>query len=503
MTSGALVDAEAASDAPPGHDRLIVGAATAVLAVLGLVQIGRDSYWVDDGFTVAHASLSTDEFWHVLWTHEMNAAAYSSLMHLWVRFGDSEWWTRLPSVFFAAATVPLLYLLGRRLFGSRVAVVASVMLAVNAYVVEFAHEGRTYAFTLLLATASVLAFVRVIDAPSRGRWTTWVLVTALLGHAHFFGALVILTQVGALVARGPLATPRRALVKGFALIGVLLLPIAWFLVNGGDQGQVGHVATTTPFRFVGVFGRLVGNGGPLLLALVGVACAVALFHGTQRLRADHGVRTEQDWAFVLISAWVAVPVLTILIVSFVKPLFGARYFLLVVPALTLLAALGVSQIGSRRLAHSLLAAIVATSLVSCVLWYPRPAPDEFRAVAERVLAHAEPGDGIVFAPWFARVTFEVYADRQPDRRDLVEPLDPAPEWGDWLLIDEPPPLTDQRAQDLIAGQERIWLVERDGVEDAPQADDLQAMTTALADQGFTVADEHEYPGLTLRRYERR
>ncbi len=252
---------------------------------------------------------------------------------------------------------------------------------------------------------------------------------------------------------------------------------------------------------MGVFSRLVGNGGPLLLALVGVAIAVALLHGLRSVWADRGVRTEAQWAFLVCVAWVAVPVTTVAVLSLAKPLFGARWLLLVAPALVLLASSGVWQVKPRRLAQILLGTIVAVSLVSTAFFYRRDAHDDFRTATSYVLDHAEPGDAIVFQPWFTRVTFTVYADRSPERRDELVPLDPDAPWGDWLLIDQPPELTTDRADALLAGHDRVWVLERAGTEDAPQAGDAATMTDALEARGYAVADEQSFPGLDVTLYE--
>ncbi len=487
---------------PSTRARWLVGGATLVALLLGLYDLGTDSFWVDDGFSLTQARLGNSSFWHVIADHEMNGAAYAVFLHGWAQLGQSETWLRLPSVLFVAAAVPLLFVLARRLFDERVAVTAAFLLAINAFVVEYAHEARTYGLTLLLAVASMTLFVRFIEAPSRGRWVGWVLITALLAHAHFFGVLVIGAEVVATLGRGTLPSPRRALAKGFAAIGVLLLPIVWFLASGGDKGQVDGAPPLSPVRFVGVFSRLVGNGGPLLLALVGVAVAVALFSGVRSIRDSRGIRTEAQWGFLLVVAWVVVPVVTVAVLSLAKPLFGARWLLLVAPALVLLTASGAWQIRRERAARVLLAAIVAVSLVSTAFFYPRAAHDDFRSVSAHVLGSAEAGDGIVFLPWFTRTTFEVYADQDEEARDRLDPIDPSPDWEDWLLIDQPPTVTPERADDLLGDHDRIWVVERAGTEDAPQADDADVFLEALDRNGYERVEEHEYPGLDLALYVR-
>ena len=495
-TTAAPPDGE---DAVP-HARLLVALAGLVAFVLGLVQLGTDSFWVDDGFTLTHTSLGNGDFWHVIAQHEMNAVAYSVLMHGWVQFGESETWLRLPSVLFATAVVPVVYLLGRRLFDQRAGVTAAFLVAINAFVVEYSHEARTYALTLLVTTSSVLLLVRYLQGPSRGRWWAWVGVTALLPHTHFFGLLVVGAEVVAVLLRGRLPTPRRRLLGGFALVAVAALPIAWFLASGGNQGQVDNAPPLSPVRFVGAFARLVGNGGPLLLALAGVAVAAALWDALRRHRTD-GRLTERTWGTLLLVCWVAVPIVTMAAVSVVKPLFGAKYFLLVAPGLLVLVAAGVWALPWRRAGVALLGLIVAVSLVATAFFYPRAAHDDFRAATAYVLDHAEPGDAIVFQPWFTRVTFSVYADQSPERRDELVPLDPDAPWGDWLLIDQPPELTPERAAALIEGEDRVWVLERAGTEDAPQAGDAATMTDALDAAGYRAVDGRSFPGLDVTLYQ--
>lgn len=485
-----------------GRARLVVGLATLATFVLGVIGLGTDSFWVDDGFTLTHARLGTGEFFRVIGDQEMNGSLYTTFMHLWAGLGTSEAWVRFPSVVFATAAVPVLFVLGRRLFDERVAVVACVLYACNAYVVEFAHEGRTYAFTLLLATASMTLLVRYVDAPSRPRWWAWVLVSGALPLAHFFGLLVVGAEAAALLTRRRLPTPRRGLLAGFAGIALLASPIAVFLALGGDKGQVSTAPSLTPVRFVGVFSRLVGNGGPALLLVAGVAIAVALVHHGRRLVADRGVADERSWGFVLTVAWVAVPILTMAVVSVVKPLFGARYFLLITPGLILLMAAGVVALRRRWLAVGLLTVLVVGSLVSTAFWYPRAPHDDFRALTHDLLAEAQPGDGVLFVPWFTRTTFEVYADRDPAARDVLVPLDPDPDWDQWLLTDRPPDVTPARADALLADHDRIWLVERNGTDETPQSGDLVVFTEALERNGFEAVDQTSYSGLDLVLYER-
>ena len=68
----------------------------AVLAIgfaLRLYQVGTESLWIDEGYSLrdARASLSLLDA----------RPLYYNMLHWWMRFGESEAWLRMPAVIFS------------------------------------------------------------------------------------------------------------------------------------------------------------------------------------------------------------------------------------------------------------------------------------------------------------------------------------------------------------------------------------------------------------------
>lgn len=482
-----------------GRPQLVVAAATAFMAVATIWGLGERSVWLDEGFTVMHTRLPTGEFFSIVAEREANAVLHSVLVHGLVRVSEAEWWLRLPSALAATAAVPVTYLAGRRLFHPRVGAIAAVFLAANGFVVEYGQEGRGYALLLLLAALSTFLFVRALQEDRTGAWVAWTAVSCVMGYAHLFGVLVVAAQVLALLARRGLPTPWRRLGWCFGAIVVAHLPLAAFLVAGGDKGQSEGLPAFTPLRFVGIFVRLSGNAGVPLTLLVAIACAFGLVVLWRRRAA----LDEQAWGVLLVTLGIVVPVGAAALVSLVEPLYVARYFVGTIPALALLAAFGLTQVRPRAAALALGAGIVVLGVVGVGLWHRQPSREDARGVVDALAQPApegvQPGDAIVFTPWYGRIPVEVYLE---DEDGLVEDLAPAfpdADWGAWRP-DEDPGGIDADAVVAEAGADRVWVVTRPD-SDVPVPEEA-AVADALADAGYEEVRVERFDGLDLHLYER-
>lgn len=108
---------------------------------------------------------------------------YYLLLHYWIALnGDAAATIRQLSVLFGAATIPIVYLIGKRISGTTMGLVAAVILAFSPFNIRLAQETRMY--TLLMFNAAVAIYALVIlltDSRSvmpigsqfRDYWHTW------------------------------------------------------------------------------------------------------------------------------------------------------------------------------------------------------------------------------------------------------------------------------------------------------------------------------------------
>src|ERR1700687_4994801 len=123
----------------PAQDRSRPGTTTSVwllalitiaAAVLRFHGIAAKSFWLDEGISVEIARLPWPQFFYVLRHREINMALYYFLLHFWLALGSTEGFIRGLSVLFSVATVPVLYLLGVRLFERSAGLLAAWLLAI-------------------------------------------------------------------------------------------------------------------------------------------------------------------------------------------------------------------------------------------------------------------------------------------------------------------------------------------------------------------------------------
>jgi len=110
----------------------------------------------------------------VQWTaQDIQPPFYYLLLWLTSRlFGQSEYALRLPSALANTLTMPVIYLLAKRLFRARapqVGLVAALILATSPVMVYYSQESRMYTLLVLEATLSSYLLLKITHAPPKGR----------------------------------------------------------------------------------------------------------------------------------------------------------------------------------------------------------------------------------------------------------------------------------------------------------------------------------------------
>lgn len=457
---------------PPGRDvgtggrpwsprlvALAVVAETLLAAALDVWHLGRNSVWVDEAYTWSTASRPWSSFVHLVVHKEGGGLLHSLVMFGWLRVGDGAAWLRVPSVLFAVAGVPLLYLVVRRLAGTRVALVAGLLFALNGNVVHYAQEARTYSLTALLAIASFLFFVRVVDEGGERRPSTvaWVVSSALLVYTFPLAASVVVAQLVSLVFLPRRAVPSRAIRHGSVAIVVLWLPMAVLQVMQSAAGRVdGYLeGGRTPAAVVKVVLGLSGGGGPLLILGYAVLVLVALGAAHRSWSARHA--SLETWRAAVPFLWLAVPCVVVVGASYVVPNFAGRYLLMAVPGLATIAAVGVTRVLRARWTASVLVVVVALASLGIVHYYGSR-KDDFRDATAFVLGHAHPGDEVAFVGDEGRIAFEYFTRHGEARRAGLVPAYPTAPWGGFGTGDEHVAVpTAAQAAAIAHSPARVWV----------------------------------------------
>lgn len=410
------------------HVRLISGRAPLVaLAILAFVLtfhgLAGKSLDLDEAVSVEHAQLGASGLWSVVGGGDPNMGLYYVLLDGWLRiFGDSETAVRSLTAVSAALAVPVVALLGIRLFGRVAGLVAGLLLAVDAFYVHYAQWARGYGLLVLLVALSSYFFVAELQAPSRSHRVGYVVASVLAVYAHYFALLVLLAQLFTLVA----VRRRRALGREWLSVGAAVLALcvpAAIVATRAGTGSISWIAKPDVSDLLNLPVTLTGG------SVLG-ACALLALGGYAILRS----RGERErWRTGFVAAWLLVPVLLAFAVSFVKPVFVDYYLIVTVPALALLAAAGIVRLPGRVAGALVLGGLVVVSAGRLADWYGQGSNEDYRAAALHIVRSMQPTDEVVYSPASVAAPIAFYERR----------------------AGAPPPAA-------VARPPRIWLVLRDG-----------------------------------------
>ena len=342
---------------------VLVLLAMALLWVLGWATMADKSLSVDEIATLRYVRQPARGLAQTMLREQANMGLYYLAMAPWVRVLDTETWLRLPSLVAAVATVPALFVLGRRLVGDAAAVVAIFLFASAALVVEHAQTARAYSAATLAVVVATWLFVRALEQPDRRRLALYALAVAIATYLHFVALLIVAAHLAALLATGRSA-PWRPMLAAFAAIGSLCLPLFAILL-WQDSGQIDWIPAMTPEWMASVLVSAAGGTTAITVFLaVGVAGGLLAWG------------RDPNPPMTLVAAWVLLPFAALVAVSLVKPLLIARYLLPFLPGVALLAGVGLVRFPKVR--PPVAAAVAAIGLVIGVAavgaWYQRPTP---------------------------------------------------------------------------------------------------------------------------------
>lgn len=440
----------------PVAPRWVPWALVSLTVALGAVRIGTKSLWFDEAIAVAIARQPTGRFAHILWNDEANMSLYYTLLRAWVAVGgDGEVWIRSLSVLMAAAAVWVTYRIGARLFGWVTGAVAGLVLAANAFFVQFAQEARSYMLTALAAAVATLAFVRGSESPRRTWWGLYVGAVTAGVYAHLFALAVPSGHATALwLGRRDRGAWRR-LGLALALVAALILPalrVAW--VRRGTQVWWNPPVTLDSIR--GVFAASAGGGGPALALATYALVAVAALDLAGRLRR-HG-RGPEVWPWAVALSGYAVPSAAILTVSVAQRIVQIRYFSVMLPALALVVAVGVARIGAGRRNLGVVALIVLLVLQARGLhrWYTF-SKEDWRGAMAAVSADGRDGDAVVlFDPY--RLALVEYHRPDPWAGPGPRLVYPGPRFEPFPLYRDDRVAGPATARRAASTHDRVWVL---------------------------------------------
>jgi hypothetical protein len=478
--AGAWLD----SEEPLSRSRFVLLCSLLALfaLLLRLPTLSSRSLWLDETYSAWFAALPLHELWTQVPLYETHPPFYYTLLKGWsALFGTGEAALRSLCVLASVLTVVLIPVcaraarLGAR--AERIALLAGLLLSVNAQHILFAQQARPYAIHALSGMLAMffscmlvaeLAGPGVPGASHRRLWT-WVAglavsasLTMWLHNTGVFAAFGIWTgmTIGLLLARpGTQAGPRRrqAVAVGLAGAGALLLwsPfLPMLLRQNAALAQLSYWIRFEPRRMTGAW--TVMSGGQLMHYPV-MALVLLAFAWLWKRSRPH---------FWQLAFTIALPILALGAYSYlVKPVFLSRLFEWMAPLTMVLAALGIASLRPPwRL--PVLALVLALSAWEVTSFY-RSQTEDWRGMLAQLRHDARPGDLVLAFPNEVQMPVTYYMKAGPARSLTIIYL-PAPfpalglarRYTSNAGAPNIVPGDAARVRALLPGHPRVWLIER-------------------------------------------
>jgi hypothetical protein len=366
-------------------------AVVGVLLAFGIAtaQLEGDSLWDDEAWSMwAVAGPLSQTLGRV--AADVHPPLYFVVLDGWVAWlGEAVYVVRLLSTFFGVLGLAATYRLGKELFDGWTGGIAALLLGTSGFFVRYTSEVRMYTLLLCLATFSMGAFVRWLRRPTRTRLLVYGLTLAALSYAHYYGALIPLTQLLYLALTQPRRLKAWSLAAGLALaLYAPWLPVLYRQIQTHPDGPL-TLPIPTNWETVGWLLKVLSGGcGALILA------PFVLGQALPRLRR-YGEAVSLLFLWALLT-----PLLVLALNAWIASLYEMRYVIAILPAVALLLAYGLRHVFWPSLALGLLLWIIGTSLsLYRPFWPPR-------------------------TPWGAGEAIQAVAARKPNEPSLVMIVDP-------------------------------------------------------------------------------
>jgi uncharacterized membrane protein len=355
--------------ADPAKWRLPIFAAVGIVYLAARVWgLTASCLWFDEIFSVHAAEHTFSEIYRFIAADLIHPPLFYLLLKGWIAVGGESllWLRMLPVVLSALALVPFYFLCVELRLGTRATAIAASFLAVNGSLIKYSQEVRMYSLLFLLAVCSIWLFARFFY---RGK-SFWllILVNVLAVYTHYFGWLLIVGEVAAILIFQRLKIRRMLLMAGIAALA--FVPWIWALLKAeagaGIAQNIGWIGVP---GFRSIFELLFDLVEPFYyqrtsadpISLLYISIPLLLILGAAKvhfLLSNPGHDNSQR--FLLLVSLAAVPVLAAFLVSWILPVsvWGTRHLIVVFPVVAVLVGMILGEDRRRRLTDVLLGAAV-------------------------------------------------------------------------------------------------------------------------------------------------
>ena len=342
-------------------DRRFYGVAIPLVAATFWLLPIRSSLWLDETGTyfIVKDGLGTAvrrslEF-------GVTSPLYAVVAWLTTKFvPHSEVGLRFPSLIAAGVAVFLLFRLACRLFGEMAGWISSAVFVSVGLVAFAAGDARPPALALTFLLGSALLLCRWVDEGSAKHAVGWALLATLAVYFQYLFLLAVAAQIPYAYSRLRSRSSLRSFAFGFLIFCLALSPALPVLLSVLRRRSL--LALPDPVVVGALFSAII----PWSI-LAGSTLGLVLGRLTAPLRT-HPRQSAGEGQWLLVICWLVGPPILLFVSArfFGLKAFTGRYFVMVVPALSLGLGSLLSRIEPARARRIVVATVLAAGLVTGV-----------------------------------------------------------------------------------------------------------------------------------------
>lgn len=364
------------------RDQLGTAAIVALFAAYVAFRFWRltaSCLWFDEIFSVHAASRPWSSILGFVAQDLIHPPLFYILLKLWTMVGgEGLLWVRMfPFAFAAVALIPLYFLARDLRLRTPQTILAIAFIASSGTLIKYAQEVRMYSVVICVSLFSIWLFVRFFYLGKN----IWILtaVNAVLIYTHYFGWLLVLSEVIVIVA-----LQRIKIRQMLIMLGILIAAAAPWVIyvyevsvtttglaqNIGWIGAPG-IRDTVNFAFdlIEPFYFEQNSNDAASMFVFTVPIALILFASFIVFLADFDKAEERDRSnFKMMAILAGVPIVVAYAASWVLPysIWGTRHLLFVLAPLAIVASIAIIGISPKIVRVSAIALISAAIVFAFV-----------------------------------------------------------------------------------------------------------------------------------------
>ncbi len=379
--------------------------------VVSLLASPLKSFWSDEVYSINFSRTLI----HTAKYKDTNMMLFHLILHYWMRLGENELVLRILSTVFACATIPFIYLIGKKLFSKETGLISAILLSINVFFIAYAQEVRSYSLLFLLSAISTYYFVQIISKPTKKlNYLFYIIASGLSLYAHYFAIFLIITHFLYII----IFKIRSIKIKYLFTTGIslFLICIPIVLMSSLNSSQINWLPKPGLKNVIGLPFVLSGDFPPIFISY-GLIVFYLIFKTIGGIKKS-SINNEKIIKYLLIIFLLAIPpLITFSISFFIKPIVTSKYLIFCLLPLLILIGSGIAQIKYKKIKFFVMVMLILLAFIRLVAWFKDSnsiywglsnKKDDWKQIVKFTKMNAENRDGVTFLTYYYEEPFQFY-----------------------------------------------------------------------------------------------